>query len=222
MRRKVWIGAAVAVVLVAAGGAFMVRKTVNASQRCDTTRQQIADRGAVIEVPGDSPSVGILGDSWATGDLLPDYRSAWPFIMAGTTRSDVIIAGQGATGFSNDGYCGDGAFPHRAAALASAHPDRVIIAGGLNDVGLDLASVRSGLTATISVIDAPVVVVGPVDVPGRDGESQIDETLEQVCADLGVRYESALDWDIDIGSDGVHPTETGAQQYAARIAAILP
>ncbi|MDL5352335.1 SGNH/GDSL hydrolase family protein [Microbacterium sp. zg-YB36] len=220
-----WIVAGIVVVaVVAAAGVFVVRKAssvATVAALCDSIRDQVDERGAVIEVPGESPPLGILGDSWTTGDTLAEYRDAWPFVLADETGGEVVVAGQGGTGFSNAGYCGDGAFPARVRALASAQPGRVIVAGGLNDVGLDATGIRSGFSATLDALDGiPVVVVGPVDVPGREGEAEVDATLSEACDDLGVPYVSALGWEVETGADGVHPTAGGARQYAELVAAI--
>lgn len=217
-KRLLWVvvGSCVVLALIV-GGIFVARKAQSAATiaaLCTSIQTQITERGAVIDVPGQGERVGVLGDSWATGDTLSDYRNAWPFVAAEISGGHLIVAGQGGTGFANAGYCDDGVFAVRAVALASEMPDRVIVAGGLNDVGRDAEAITAGVQATLAALGVPSIVVGPVDVPGREGELEVDAVLRDECQKLGVPYYSALDWPVEIGADGVHPTDLGSRQYA--------
>jgi hypothetical protein len=220
-KRTAWTIGLVAVVAIG-GGAFTVktvRASIHASEMCTAVHDQQNARGVVITTEGVGSSIGILGDSWTTGDGLSDYHNAWPFVLAEVTGKTVVVAGEAGTGFLNPGYCGDGLYSERAVDLPAT--GQTVIAGELNDVNMTLDDIDRALTATVDVFTGRVTVIGPVDVPGRDGEKAVDAALNKAAHLHGINYVSALTWDIETGPDGVHPTVDGARQYAALVAQVI-
>jgi acyl-CoA thioesterase-1 len=66
-----------------------------------------------------------------------------------------------------------------------------------------------------------VVIVGPVDAPGRDGEAAVDRALSKAAKASGRQYVSALDWDLEFLPDRAHLTPAGHATFAANVASAL-
>lgn len=219
MRKHLIITGAVVAALVAAGGVVGYRTykaQASTDAACASITAQIEKRGSIIDLDGTHPAIAIVGDSYTSGDELDDYTDAWPYMLAKATGQRVALDGIGMTGFVNGGYCGDQSFATRLDRVLATSPDVLIIQGGLNDATDDAATLAKAATRLIArTADVPrVVMVGPMDVPGRTGEATADATLKAVAAENHVRYISTLHWSIPLQADQVHPTKAGAAKYA--------
>lgn len=219
-KRKKW-GIALATVLasVALPGAYLTHKTYKdhqfQAQACEVIKQQAADRGSTVSIPGSGLKVALIGDSYSSGDTLEDYRDAWPFVFAYDTGYSVTLSGVGWTGYVNGGVCEKDAFATRVSSTQGA--DLVIIQGGQNDVTTPDA-VESAATELIESIDAPrVLLVGPTDAPAIEGEGDIDRALAAAATATGAEYVSALDWHLAFGPDKGHPSPEGHKQFASYV-----
>lgn len=210
-----WGFALVVVVLVAAAAVLVVRPYLAERERCDQVRAYLAQYGMTRTV-GDGPrSVVALGDSYLTGDLLPDREDRWVVRFADETDATVRANGLGYTGYANAGACGDAAFPSRSDKLDTA--PLTVVAGGLNDVDADADDLEEAGGEVLGDLSGSVLVVGPVDAPARDGEADVDEVLAAAAEEAGATYLSLLDLEPGFVADGVHMTAEGHAAYAAAI-----
>lgn len=207
------IAGAVAAVALAGGGNFVATKvqlSVVEGQRCEMVKARLP----IVHV-SDS-SVAILGDSYTAGDELDDRRQGWAYMVG----SD--IAGVGRTGFVNGGYCGNHTYGERLDSVLALKPKTLIIQGGLNDwqAADKVADAAGALLARTGSVPR-VVMVGPPDVPGRDGEAAVDQALRSAVSISDAEYVSALDWDLEFLPDQTHLTPAGHAAFAANVASAL-
>ena len=209
--------AAVAGIALVGGGVFAaneIKDNIAQSQRCESVKAFVP----VKKISDAEPQVAILGDSYTAGDGLADRTKGWAY-QVGTD-----LAGVGGTGFVNGGYCGDHTYLERWDTVLATSPGTLIIQGGLNDWG----SAEKVADAALAVIDRAddtvprVVIVGPPDVPGRDGEDKVDTALHAAAATMNAEYVSALGWDdLEYLPDETHLTEAGHAAFAARVASAV-
>lgn len=186
------------------------------SQACAVIKQQQADRGPVITIPGANPHVAIIGDSYSSGDTLDNYQDAWPFAFAADTGDTVTLSGIGWTGFVDGGVCDTDAFGSRTAIADGA--DLVIIEGGLNDIPTP-NGVAAAVDEMVGKIGASrVVIVGPADTPATQGEEAIDAILRDATTEAGAKYVSALNWKLTFGPDQTHLDPAGHKAFAQNVA----
>lgn len=211
---RVIISAVVGLAIVGGGtaGALKIRDNITENQKCESVKPQ----RATIHVSDARPRVAILGDSYTAGDGLDNRKQGWAY-QIGTE-----LAGVGRTGFVNGGYCGNDTYGERAAAVLALKPDTLIIQGGLNDWETPdkvQAAATSLLAKTASV--PRVVILGPPDVPGRDGEAAVDSALKAAADAAHVQYVSTLHWKLDFLPDNTHLTPAGHAAFAADVADAL-
>jgi len=221
-RRWAWVAGAAVVALVIGAGVVGFRQWRASEARatsCAAIREQADERGEIVTIEGtNGVHIAILGDSYSSGDGLPDWRDAWPYALQEQTGATVSVAGIGMTGFVNAGFCEGDEFGSRATDIAEVSPDLVIIQGGINDWQSDADSVTSAATSVISSFDAPVIVVGPADSLQRPEVALVDSALRQATADTGATYVSMLDEPLPMLPDQVHLTGEGHRQFAALVA----
>ncbi|WP_345750967.1 SGNH/GDSL hydrolase family protein [Microbacterium rhizophilus] len=220
--RRIVIAAAAAAVL-AAGAAVAVVSITRATAEppgCDDIRAY-QERYGEIETLGHGPrELTVLGDSYSAGDALTDRGQRWTDWLVQldpelTVRLDAIPF----TGFVNRGACGPNAFPDRIARAVEAADDILIVQGGLNDVYAEPENVARAAREVLKAAEGVdhVVVVGPIDAPGREGEREVDTVLQREAAARGLTYVSTLDWELPFGRDRVHPTAEGHRIYAQKV-----
>ena len=219
-KAALFLGAGVAGLALIAGGGYTAHKAYAAHKACESVRAYAEATGSVQAVGDGTHSFTVLGDSYSTGDLLDDRADAWTVRFAADEDAAIDVVAQGGTGYLNAGFCGDGSFADRAAAI----PDdgsTLIIEGGLNDVGrskADLAKAADDLFDRFA--SRHIIVVGPVNAPAVEGEAVVDNVLARSAARHDATYVSALRWrDLQFGPDGKHLTAAGHGQYAADLAA---
>jgi len=209
---RVALGAAAVAALVGGGtfAATEVRDNVSAGQRCEAVKQQLP----IIHVS--DASVAVLGDSYTAGDGLEDRRQGWAYAVG----SD--LAGVGRTGFVNGGYCGNHSYGERLGSVLALNPQTLIIQGGLNDweTPEEVADAAADVLRRAGTVPR-VVVVGPPDVPGRDGEAAVDQALRAAASMSDAEYVSALDWELEFLPDATHLTVAGHAAFAANVASAL-
>jgi lysophospholipase L1-like esterase len=225
--RARWIATAVAATALLAGGAVAAVSLTRAASEppgCDDIRAYQERYGEVETLGHGSRTVAVIGDSYSAGDALSDRGSRWTDVLAEigpdlTVRLDGIPF----TGFVNSGACGPNAFPERIDRVVDASDDVLLIQGGLNDVYAEPENVAAAARDVLAAADGVehVVLIGPVDVPGREGEREIDEVLARAAQQTGVDYVSTLEWELPMARDRVHPTAEGHRLYAEKVLAAL-
>jgi len=227
-RRGVAIAsAAVLVVIVGVGGlighrAYAAHRAAEAG--CERVEAWKQGEGSHLVIPGGERTTAILGDSYSAGDDLGDRRDGWVFAFAQDTGDQVAVNSVGYTGYTAGGYCGDDQFATRVEQTLQDDPDRVIIQGGLNDVGADVDDISNAADSLIDQIDpaTQIVLVGPPHAPQRaDGEAEVDRALRAVAEDHDALYVSTYGWDLSFNEQGLHLTAEGHEQFAAGVAAAL-
>lgn len=221
MRRRTPLIALVAVAVLAAAAAIAVSLTrADEPPGCDDIRAYQERYGEIETLGEGGHRVAVLGDSYAAGDALSDRGKRWTDFLAQrdpalTVRLDAVPF----TGYVNAGACGPNSFADRIDRLVDTGADALVIQGGLNDVSAEPETLRRGVEAVLDAAAAVphVVVVGPMDVPERDGEAAVDAVLGDEAAARGITYVSALEWDLPLDRDRVHLTAAGHAEYAERI-----
>lgn len=182
---------------------------------CDDIRAY-QDRYGEVETLGDGPEqITVLGDSYSAGDTLDDRGHRWTDLLVELDPDlTVTLDAVPFTGFANAGACGPNAFTDRIERVAGADGP-LVIQGGLNDVFAEPETLARAADEVLTAAAAEqVVVIGPIDVPGRTGEVQVDAALRAAADAHGAHFVSALDWDVPIAADEVHPTAAGDRRYA--------
>jgi lysophospholipase L1-like esterase len=184
---------------------------------CGGLRAYIAERGVMQHSDAGPQSVAVIGDSYAAGDGLEDRTDAWAYSIGRT------ISGVGSTGFVNGGYCGTDSYATRIGQVISAAPDTLIIQGGLNDTTAGRDAVRKAASDVLGKASAVrrVIVVGPADVPKRDGEADVDVALAEAASSAGREYVSMLGFSGEYLPDGVHLTAAAHDRFAEVVAAAI-
>lgn len=221
------IGLAIAAVVAVAASAVAALALLpddDVPAGCDDIRAY-QERYGEIETLGDGRrTLTVLGDSYSAGDALTDRGSRWTDALVEldpdlTVRLDAIAF----TGYANPGACGPDSYRDRIDRAADG-AQTLVIQGGLNDVFAEADTIERAVadvldTATAEATD--VMIVGPMDVPGRDGEARVDALLAEAAAQRGLPYVSTLEWGLPVGNDRVHLTPDGHRQYADRILGAL-
>lgn len=214
-RRRGLITAAVVVLVLGIGAGcawYFMRPALAAAQLCDVIKGRIEKDGPVVHVSDANPTTAIIGDSYTAGDGLPDRSKRW----AQSVGTD--IDGIGMTGFTNGGYCGHQTFSERIGDVLATRPDTLIVQGGLNDWEHPEQVQPAAVYLMSQVKDVRrVVIVGPVDAPGREGEEAVDTALARAAKVTGREYISALDWDLPFLPDKTHLTPDGHAEYAQHV-----
>ncbi len=227
MRRWIWAAVALVVVLGAGVVAYVVYRRHQEAVSLTSTDPALCEAANAEARQMTGPftfgdkRVDVLGDSYAVGTTLPDpQHQAWAVLLAEREHWNLTVRGIGRTGFVNGGYCDDQSYPTRVDQVLADDPELIIVEGGLNDAGQpgigDAArDVLAKIPPTI-----PVVVVGPIDAPGRSDSDK--QTIDrELAAAAGERYIAPLSWQIEFGPDGIHPTEAGHVALADYIATAL-
>ncbi|MCS6578270.1 SGNH/GDSL hydrolase family protein [Curtobacterium poinsettiae] len=219
--------AAVAVAVIAIGGFFGHRAYAShkaTAAGCSRVEEWKQETSPYLKI-GDGPrTTAILGDSYSAGDDLTDRADGWVYGYAALTGERVLVNSVGYTGYVAGGYCGDDQFITRADAVADASPDRVIVQGGLNDVGSNLDEVSRAASQLVDEFEdtTEVILIGPPHAPQRAaGEKAVDGVLREVAADAHVKYVSAYSWDLEYNDEGLHLTERGHAEFAENVTAAL-
>ncbi len=183
--------------------------------------QTPSGRGADKPVTAGSPTVAVLGDSYASGFELQHPRQAWPTQLGRIEHWRVFVDGVAGTGMTNSGLC-DQAYASRVQQVLSYRAQRVIIEVGLNDTASSAAAVQQATSAVLARLSAvsQVDVVGPPPAPAKSPADlrRTDAALHTATQQAGRRYVGALGWQLPYLPDGVHLTPVGHQQFAELVA----
>lgn len=178
----------------------------------------------------------VFGDSYTGGSAMGGIEDAgWPRIVAKDLGLEPpAYSAEGGTGYVNPGPAGGaGDFEGRVDDVIATSPDFLVVAGGLNDADFDLKKVTAAARKVFTELqaglpDATIVVVGPFSpkVPAPADITAIRDALQQIATELDIAFVDPLPWfkggdAVEIGSDGVHPTDAGHAQIAARMDAAL-
>lgn len=223
-RRTLLATLAVGAVVAGAVAAVSFARAQQEPPGCDDIRAY-QERYGEVETLGSGPrEITVLGDSYSAGDTLRARGQRWTDLLPQlepevAVRLDAIPF----TGFVNRGACGPNAFTDRIARAVAQTEGTLVIQGGLNDVFAQPQNVAKAASAVLDGAShvAQVIVIGPVDAPGRDGEAVVDELLAREAASHGAVYVSTLDWDLPFGDDRVHLTAEGHRAYAESVIAAL-
>ncbi|GAB3268161.1 hypothetical protein B5M43_001990 [Microbacterium sp. MEC084] len=223
MRHRRILAAVLAASALAAGGAVAavsLTRAEDAPPGCDDIRAYQQRFGEIERLGAGDRELTVLGDSYSAGDSLRDRGRRWtdalPALEPGLTVELDAIA---FTGYVNTGGCGPNSFRDRIDRAVAEVDRTLVIQGGLNDVYAQPATLERAASAVLDAARAVdrVVVVGPVDVPGREGEAAVDGVLADAAEARGLAYVSTLDWDLPVGPDRVHLTAEGHRAYAERL-----
>ncbi len=174
---------------------------------------------------GTGERVVVIGDSWSAGLGLEQVAGSWPSRLGGS----VHVAGFSGSGFSEQaGSCRRVSFADRAPAALRDGAGLVVVEGGLNDVDVPSADIRSGFARLMGELHGyDVVVVGPAAAPSRaDRVPRVDALLAHLSASYGVHYVRTSGLVLPYLDDRLHLTPAGHEQFgdfvAGRILALAP
>jgi lysophospholipase L1-like esterase len=171
------------------------------------------------------PRALFFGDSYFVGGgCSPDPKRDMAYLAGTALGYRTTVRGAGGTGFvaANPDY---GLPPYlaqiRDGALDVKDPGLVVIAGGSNDVGQPVATIRKNATKVLHIARkkyprALLVLVGPMDpYGGYDDSIPVRNGLRSVARKAGVPFVDDLTWLREdpewLCDDYVHPT------YAAQV-----
>lgn len=178
---------------------------------------------------GPGSKLAVLGDSF-TAESSASAGPTWPKILADKLKWNVYT--NAATGSGYVSAVGSQPFEPRVPAVLRHHPDVIIVAGGVADLGAypaDRIARAADEVVSRLVREAPeakVVVVSPFS-NGEPGPltQELSAKLRKVAGDHGVAYVDATRWleagPVLFASDGTHPTEEGQQRLASQMEAAL-
>jgi lysophospholipase L1-like esterase len=134
------------------GAAYVSRNVVTSIQasqqkdgRCKAETAYAAEHGSVIEAATGKTNVVIMGDSYTTGEFLPDRSRGWAYQVGQGKDWAVKLNGFGGTGFVNSGPCDSRAYSDRIAKVLALKPQVLIVEGGLNDANASPADIQAAL-----------------------------------------------------------------------------
>lgn len=217
-----------AVAVVAILGLLAVPAVVNATTPAAAPYVRPSDAFAEPTPTPDPLSVVVLGDSYTAGsDMGGGNGTGWPVAFAEATGWTVALNAVGGSGYIQPGATLP-SFAERVPEVIAAAPDVVIVEGGLNDASYPPEDVTAAASAQWSALqaglpDARIVVVGPFNPTGAENVAVLNESLRAAAESAGLTYIDALPWmdAIEIGSDGIHPTDAGHAVIAENMIAAL-
>lgn len=183
--------------------------------------------------------IAVIGDSYTTGTDEGGLGAtswtcrAWQLLAQRGLRIDADVAAEGRAGYGTVGNRGSVFADLTARAVK---PDDVLVTffGSRNDQGVEprLLADRVRVTFDIARRLAPAarfLVIGPpwptADVPGA--VLQIRDIMHAAARDAGAAFVDPIErrWFVDrpdlIGTDGVHPNDTGHAYMARKIAPLV-
>lgn len=198
---------------------------VNAATR-DNSTDYVSTYVSPEPLEYDYLKVSILGDSYAVGVGATGNTGWVPKLARKLCWNDVRNAEIG-TGYVNPGPDGSTMYIDRAAEVAARQPALILVQGSTNDAG------RPGVTAaaaeTYAALKAgspnsQIVVVGPTAAPSinPDAVRRDRDEVRQAAQDAGLAFIDPIElgWladDDDYGTDRLHPTDTGHEEYAVAL-----
>ena len=174
--------------------------------------------------PGPPLSVAVVGDQYAAGS---HNRVVWPTLLAQRTGWSVSNFALPGAGFVADGQGGH-AFTYQVERAQAAHPDVILIVGGINDTGLanpapiEIGAVDAIHKATLG--GTRTLVIGPTwfETPIPTSVTQVSDTLRKAAQTSGAPFLDALDppWltRAQMLPDLSGPTDEGQSTIADKIA----
>jgi hypothetical protein len=218
----------------------MKRRLVAVSRR-QLSRRQLSVRlgavliGAAVAASGlaaivardlqQSPtSIAVVGDQYTAGF---QNRVVWPTLLAQRTGWRVSNFALPGAGFVADGGGGHG-FTYQMDRAAAAHPDIILIVGGINDTSVpDPARIEIGAIDAINkaiLRRQRLLVIGPTwyERPVPNSVTAVSDAVKSAARTAGVLFVGALDppW-LTRGQmlpDLAGPTDEGQSMMADKIA----
>lgn len=207
---------------LALGAAVCGCSPQTAPDRCDESGDAV---GLQVLKVGPDAEYFVLADSMSAGVGLENSDQVWLRDLAVHSQATVTVDAQEDTGFVNAGACGDHAFRDRIDRLVDARSvegwDTLIVQGGNDDVGADPKKVEAAAVALLSEIpntpEHQVVLVGPADAPGRQGEREISRALQRAARVSNVGFVPMINIRLEFQPDGIHLTSQGQSIFAAAL-----
>jgi len=176
-----------------------------------------------------APVVAFLGDSYTAGSGAPSGRG-WTTLLSGSAGWVERGFGFGGTNYATAGTLPGGtAYVDRVAAVIAAHPDKVIVSGGQNNLGADQSvgikktfeGLRGGLPKADIIALSPFWKAAALPPALEEVASQVKASVESV----GGRYvniSNPLEGHPELlDADGVHPNTAGHELIAKAVKAAL-
>lgn len=169
-------------------------------------------------------SVAVVGDQYAAGF---QNRVVWPTLLAQRTGWSVSNFALPGAGFVADGGGGH-AFTYQVDRAQAAHPDVILIVGGINDTGLaDPAPIEIGAIDALhkAILGGRrTLVIGPTwfETPVPASVTRVSYALRKAAQSSGAPFLDALDppWltKAQMLPDLSGPTDEGQSAIADKIA----
>lgn len=239
-----WGLVASAMVVVAVGG-FAWWKTSQPEPTASWT--PVAQESSTPEPsPSESPApvAVFVGDSYTAGAGSTDPMLRFSTRVATAEGWDEVNLGVGGVGYVVIGTqdptvaqaaCGLDYCPSYSEVIdqvVEAQPDIVVVSGGRNNTGSDIATIRTSVEDFYSQIreavpDAVIYVTSPVwdDDPAPEVMGEIASAVEGSAKGVGAIYldigEPLLGHPELVVADGIHPTDDGHAALAEAVIAAL-
>lgn len=204
--------------------AFDAEAAAAAEARAEA-EDQAAEQSRAAAAP---KTVAFLGDSYTGGSKMDSGEAArWPAIVSPRLNWIPSYFTVGGSGYIHPGQ--DEPFGARVDAVIAAHPDIVVVAGGINDAqrydpadtGAAALDVFQRLRAGLP--DTDLVVIGPFFPTSPAPQKTLDtrQAIQDAAANVGAPFIDPLPWfaddAVEIGSDDTHPTDAGHAAIATQM-----
>ncbi|MDX6284470.1 MAG: hypothetical protein QOH03_5541, partial [Kribbellaceae bacterium] len=136
------IAAALALILVAAGGAIAFRQR-------DAPQPTYCRTHGSKPVTNGSPTAVVLGDSYTAGQGLTDRTQAWSTVLGRLEGWRTYAEAVSGTGLTNNGPCTKADYGSRLPQALAHHPQILVVQGGLNDTHAPPGADTDALTRLI-------------------------------------------------------------------------
>lgn len=223
---------AVVLVLIAGtvAGVGAIRQARATAAGCSEVKSAIETRGALPTVSTGTNRVLVVGDSWSAGQGLASspkvaIARSWAATLGRARRWTVLDDAIAYTGYVNGGFCGGQQFDIRASVDLAAHPDEVLIEGGINDTDATSSAISSAARTLLSRFASvrTVVLIGPGDAPARAAadRAKVVRALAAAARSAGRPFVDASGWKLAYQRDGLHPTQAGQDAFAVQVSTAL-
>ncbi len=182
------------------------------------------------------PRVVFLGDSYTFGSGASTPAKRWSSVVAAVQGWIEINQGVGGTGYGTRRDDPPGApYPDRLAEVVAAHPDIVVVSGGINDLRSPAPAVAGGVTRTYTTLRAllpgvRLIAIAPFsnDAPPTPALRAIAAEVHAAAATAGADFvdpgyvlEGHPDLVHQSGPHAGHPNDAGYARMAAAIDSAL-
>jgi lysophospholipase L1-like esterase len=231
---RAWpVGLAIMAVIGALVACTSTAARTDPTSRAPTTRSAPAPPASAGVA---RPRVVFLGDSYTFGSGASSPAKRWSSVLAAAQGWTEINEGVGGTGYGTRRDRPPGApYPERLAEVVAAHPDIVVVSGGINDLRSAAAAVARGVGQTYSMLRSLLPSVRLIALAPFSNDAPPAPALRTIAAEVhaaataagaefvdpGYVLEGHAELVHQSGPHAGHPNDAGYARMAAAIGSAL-